>query len=116
MSSRNAPVRRVNAGRTHELQRRPHRDAGWVARSPTMSMTLPLEIPTGCNPAMRDAHVLLVADDLTYAQFLCGAMTADPLRQLAITHVTSLSPAASRLDAATFDLVLLDLVLPDGSG
>ncbi|SFJ80522.1 response regulator [Celeribacter neptunius] len=58
-------------------------------------------------------RILLVEDDATL-----GAAVADQLRAdgHSVDHVTLLGDADAALAASPFDLVLLDLMLPDGRG
>src|SRR5437870_3208090 len=58
-------------------------------------------------------RVLLVEDSPTQAR-----VTAQALEQAGfdVTHVERLSEAVARLGSAGFDVVLLDLMLPDASG
>jgi len=66
------------------------------------------------QPAVIKA--LLVEDDLEDALLVRGMLhRADPDR-FNVIHVRSLDEAARRLKAEAFDVVLLDLSLPDGGG
>jgi DNA-binding response OmpR family regulator len=58
-------------------------------------------------------RLLLVEDDVGYARFI-GATLADaaPVR-VQYDHVSSIRGAVEQLSLATYDLVLLDLGLPD---
>ncbi|MEQ8273817.1 MAG: EAL domain-containing protein [Deltaproteobacteria bacterium] len=64
----------------------------------------------------QDAHVLLVEDDPTDAARVRRALKrAGPTRYI-VTHVERLSDAMTLLGESSFDLVLLDLTLPDARG
>ena len=61
-------------------------------------------------------HILLVEDNPGDAYLLRAMLAqADPA-QFELTHVERLDEALERLDKAPFDLVLLDLTLPDSQG
>lgn len=60
-------------------------------------------------------HLLLVEDDEGYARLVPRALTRANLT-FELMHVVSLDQALSRLEAGTFDAILLDLSLPDSDG
>jgi len=69
---------------------------------------------------MRDANILLVEDNPGDAK-LVEHYLDDPsvrtfLGETTLTHVESLAAAEQRLDAAGYDVVLLDLGLPESEG
>jgi DNA-binding NarL/FixJ family response regulator len=61
-------------------------------------------------------HVLLIEDNPTDALLLRQACAADPLIPCAFTHVERLSEGLKWLSRVRFDVVLLDLGLPDSQG
>jgi PleD family two-component response regulator len=61
-------------------------------------------------------HVLLIEDNPTDALLLRQACAAVPLIPCAFTHVERLSEALKCLSEVRFDVVLLDLWLPDSQG
>jgi signal transduction histidine kinase len=69
---------------------------------------------------MHDADILLVEDnpgDATLVEhYLSNPSVRAFLGETSLTHVESLSAAEECLDAATFDVVLLDLGLPESAG
>lgn len=64
----------------------------------------------------KPIQVLLVEDDLPAAQLLCHTVEAARGTLFNFTHVTRLTDALLRLATAHFDIVLLDLSLPDSQG
>lgn len=61
----------------------------------------------------RSPRVLLLEDDPVSAEFLLAALAPLPLQ---LAHAASLGQARRLLGEARYDLLLLDLALPDGSG
>jgi DNA-binding NarL/FixJ family response regulator len=61
-------------------------------------------------------HVLLIEDNPTDALLLRQACAAVPLIRCVFTHVERLSEGLTCLGKARFDVVLLDLGLPDSEG
>ena len=57
-------------------------------------------------------EILLVGHDEKFRQFVDGAID----ESCAVTHVDSLAAARENLARRPFDLVILDLILPDGNG
>jgi two-component system OmpR family response regulator/two-component system response regulator TctD len=60
-----------------------------------------------------EARILVVEDDPAMRRALCLALRASGMR---VATATNFRRAALRMDAGGFDLVLLDLMLPDASG
>jgi diguanylate cyclase (GGDEF)-like protein len=60
--------------------------------------------------------LLLVEDTATDAEFLAASMRRQRATDVQLTTATTLAAAVEFLGAETFDVVLLDLNLPDGSG
>lgn len=60
--------------------------------------------------------LLLVLDDAGDADFLSAALRRQSVERIDLVHVTSLAAATRFLANDAFDVVLLDLKLPDGSG
>lgn len=58
-------------------------------------------------------RVLLVEDDMILGAAVCDHILAD---NHSVDWVTRLDAAGDHLDSAAYDLVLLDLMLPDGQG
>src|SRR5258706_2322449 len=61
-------------------------------------------------------HVLLVEDNPADARFVRMAMTSNANSEFAIAESVRLSDALRALEARAFDVVLLDLGLPDSRG
>lgn len=60
--------------------------------------------------------LLLVEDNLEDADFLAASLRRHNVSDIELSHVTSLKDAVHQLRMQRFDVVLLDLHLPDGSG
>ncbi len=60
--------------------------------------------------------LLLVEDNPDDAAFLGASLRRQQAADVALVHVSSLAEAATRLAAESFDVVLLDLNLPDANG
>ncbi len=58
-------------------------------------------------------HILLLEDDVTLGQGVCLALNSE---SAAVTHCKNLLEGRQALAAADFDLLILDVNLPDGSG
>jgi diguanylate cyclase (GGDEF)-like protein len=63
-----------------------------------------------------DMRVLLVEDDSDDAAMLGGLLSRQRTRSVDVTHVTCIADAAAELRASRYDVVLLDLQLPDATG
>ncbi|MFK8017339.1 MAG: putative bifunctional diguanylate cyclase/phosphodiesterase [Gammaproteobacteria bacterium] len=57
--------------------------------------------------------VLLVEDDVLDAEMVTQILNRDRLNGYRITHVTTVAQAMDRLESESFDIVLVDLNLPD---
>ncbi len=60
--------------------------------------------------------LLLVEDNLDDADFLAASLRRHKVEDVELFHVTSLKDAVQALEKERFDVILLDLHLPDGSG
>lgn len=60
--------------------------------------------------------VLLIEDDLEEAQLILDALQAEHDRPFHTVWVRSIAAAKRRLKAKSFDVLLLDMALPDGKG
>ena len=60
--------------------------------------------------------LLLVEDNLDDADFLAASLRRHNVSDIELNHVTSIRDAVIQLRLQRFDVVLLDLHLPDGSG
>lgn len=65
---------------------------------------------------MQSIQVLLVEDNSTYVLLLQETLAAAPSTPFQVTHVERLNEASQRLATEHFDVVLLDLSLPDSLG
>jgi sigma-B regulation protein RsbU (phosphoserine phosphatase) len=61
-------------------------------------------------------QVLLVEDSLPYAHLVTAQLKRSMDRAHVLTHVDRVAPAVNRLGQAEFDLVILDMHLPDSAG
>ena len=61
-------------------------------------------------------NVMLVEDNLGDARLIEEMLKQAPVSQLEFEHATSLAAALERLEGESFDVVLLDLGLPDSQG
>ncbi len=61
-------------------------------------------------------RILLVEDEPRYARFLREVLLAEETRDHELTSVESLDEAVAQLRSGSFDIVLLDLGLPDADG
>ena len=60
--------------------------------------------------------LLLVEDNLDDADFLAASLRRFGVTELSLNHVATLHDALEQLETQRFDVILLDLHLPDGSG
>ncbi len=65
---------------------------------------------------MSTIRILLVEDEPGYARFLREVLLAEETRDHELTVVESLAEAVTRLRGGSFEIVLLDLGLPDADG
>ena len=63
----------------------------------------------------KHIHILLVEDNMADARLLEEELR-DTEEQFTLTHVQRLSAGIGRIQVMTFDIILLDLSLPDASG
>lgn len=61
-------------------------------------------------------RVLLVEDELDSARLVTRRLLRYPAVPFEVTHVSDLGSAFAALEDATFDVMVLDLCLPDGEG
>jgi DNA-binding response OmpR family regulator len=61
-------------------------------------------------------RVLLVEDEIEAARLVTRRLTYYPGVRFEVTHVVDLSSAFSRIEREGFDVMVLDLCLPDGEG
>lgn len=66
--------------------------------------------------AREPLHVLLVEDEADSARLLTRRLSRYPGACFEITHAWDLRSAFSMLEKASFDVMVLDLCLPDGKG
>ncbi|MFW6155382.1 MAG: response regulator [Planctomycetota bacterium] len=71
---------------------------------------------TAGNEPTSPTHVLLIEDSEVFARVLQEALADTELADFAITHASSLAEAAAALDGGQFEVMLLDLSLPDSRG
>ncbi len=69
-----------------------------------------------CESRLSFMKLLLVEDNFEDADFLSASLRRHRVQDLNLKHVATLRDAVQRLGAERFDVVLLDLHLPDGSG
>ena len=60
--------------------------------------------------------ILLLEDDLAFAEALRELLPAAVHRATDLRHVTRLSEARAALESTRFDVILLDLNVPDSAG
>jgi diguanylate cyclase (GGDEF)-like protein/PAS domain S-box-containing protein len=64
----------------------------------------------------KSVRALLIEDDRIEAELIAYELSRVPQDQIGIEHVRTLADGVARLTARSYDVVLLDLGLPDGSG
>jgi diguanylate cyclase len=67
-------------------------------------------------PGRSVMKLLLVEDNSTDAEFLAASLRRSGASDIELTHVMTLKDASRALRKGGFDVVLLDMGLPDGSG
>ena len=60
--------------------------------------------------------MLLIEDDHVEAELIARELSRVPQDEISIEHVRYLADGIERVTAESYDIVLLDLGLPDGSG
>lgn len=65
---------------------------------------------------VEPVRVLLVEDELDSARLVMRRLMRYPAVPFEVTHVVDLSSAFAKLESDTFDVMVLDLCLPDGDG
>ncbi|MEM9089469.1 MAG: response regulator [Cyanobacteria bacterium P01_F01_bin.53] len=66
--------------------------------------------------ANSDIRVLLIEDSAADARLMQVFLSGTPLYRFRLTHVERLGEALQRLKTSTYDVILLDLTLPDSDG
>src|SRR2546428_8123275 len=61
-------------------------------------------------------RVLLIEDESSYAELVRVVLADSSPLQFALTHFNALGPALQQLTESRFDVLLLDLTLPDATG
>lgn len=61
-------------------------------------------------------HVLLVEDEVEAARLVTRRLTYYPTVRFTVSHVSDLRSAFKRVEEECFDVMVLDLGLPDGEG
>ena len=61
-------------------------------------------------------EILLVEDDSGDAELLYDLLEQVPNMQFDVTHVTRLAEASAQTNVEPYDIILLDLALPDSQG
>jgi diguanylate cyclase (GGDEF)-like protein len=61
-------------------------------------------------------NLLIVEDNISDAEFLAASLRRQRVNDLELTHVHCIADAGTALQTGQFDVILLDLHLPDGSG
>ncbi len=72
--------------------------------------------PLQLNNQQKPIAILLIEDDLAEARLIQEILRNFDLNQFVLTHVQRLQTGLNRLRQEQFDLVLLDLTLPDSQG
>lgn len=68
------------------------------------------------NAGQKAIAILLIEDDLAEARLIQEILRNFDLNQFVLTHVQRLQTGLNRLKQEQFDLILLDLTLPDSQG
>src|SRR2546430_16839448 len=64
----------------------------------------------------QPVRVLLIEDESSYAELVRVVLADSPTLPFALSHFTALEPGLRQLTENGFDVLLLDLTLPDTSG
>ena len=81
-----------------------------------MSESSVKSFPLQVNNQHKPISVLLIEDDLVEARLIQEILKNFDLNQFVLSHVQRLQAGLNRLKQEQFDLVLLDLTLPDSQG
>ncbi len=69
------------------------------------------------SQSQQDAiRVLIVEDEIEAARLVVRRLSRYPAARFEITHVSDLTSAFTRIEHEEFDVMVLDLGLPDGDG
>jgi signal transduction histidine kinase len=74
------------------------------------------DITLGAALTATPMHILLIEDNLAEARFLQEILKGRSLSRFRVSHVQRLRDAMQQLGQQSFDVILLDLTLPDSQG
>ncbi|MEM6868192.1 MAG: hypothetical protein AAF528_07415 [Cyanobacteria bacterium P01_C01_bin.121] len=75
-----------------------------------------LDLASGTVIGKASIRVLLIEDSAADARLIEEFLKGTPLYQFHLTHVERLKEALQRLETTCYEVVLLDLTLPDSTG
>ena len=79
------------------------------------ALAAPADAPQGASPAAYGARrMLCVEDNPISSRFVEVAMASRP--QIEVAYASTMAEAMAQVNAVDFDLILLDMQLPDGNG